>query len=214
MDRGHFDRRDQLRHHRRQSARRPGCEATEFWELVSAKNTPWVHWTNLFRSATARGIINQYAAGEVLVNGVPGFFKPRFPPPPLRPNGTAAARAGTIRAPLLSTLERLVDFDRINAKRDAFQCRCGQHTHRQLRLFRQRQRYDPARARHGQRRIAAGVPAVEIEGEFYWDGGLVSNTPLDWVLSAPSELDTLVLQVDLWSARGACLATSPRSRYG
>ncbi|MDT8333911.1 DUF3734 domain-containing protein, partial [Roseomonas gilardii] len=37
----------------------------------------------------------------------------------------------------------------------------------------------------------------------YWDGGMVSNTPLDWVLSAPSELDTLVFQVDLWSAEGA-----------
>jgi NTE family protein len=45
--------------------------------------------------------------------------------------------------------------------------------------------------------------AVEIDGESYWDGGLVSNTPLDWVLSSRSGLDTLVLQVDLWSADGA-----------
>jgi NTE family protein len=45
--------------------------------------------------------------------------------------------------------------------------------------------------------------AVEIDGEFYWDGGLVSNTPLDWVLSSKSRLDTLVFQVDLWSARGS-----------
>ena len=44
--------------------------------------------------------------------------------------------------------------------------------------------------------------AVEIDGEPYWDGGLVSNTPLDWVLNARTELDTLVFQVDLWSARG------------
>jgi NTE family protein len=43
---------------------------------------------------------------------------------------------------------------------------------------------------------------VEVDGEHYWDGGLVSNTPLDWVLSSRSELDTLVFQVDLWSARG------------
>jgi NTE family protein len=43
---------------------------------------------------------------------------------------------------------------------------------------------------------------VEIDGEAYWDGGLVSNTPLDWILSARSALDTLVFQVDLWSARG------------
>jgi NTE family protein len=50
--------------------------------------------------------------------------------------------------------------------------------------------------------LPPAFPAVEIDGEFYWDGGMVSNTPLDWVLSARSDLDTLVLQVDLWSARG------------
>jgi NTE family protein len=44
--------------------------------------------------------------------------------------------------------------------------------------------------------------AVEIDGEAYWDGGMVSNTPLDWVLSSRSGLDTLVLQVDLWAADG------------
>lgn len=45
--------------------------------------------------------------------------------------------------------------------------------------------------------------AVEIDGEFYWDGGLVSNPPLDWVLSSKSGLDTLIFQVELWSARGS-----------
>jgi NTE family protein len=48
-----------------------------------------------------------------------------------------------------------------------------------------------------------GFPAVEIEGEFYWDGGLVSNTPLQWVLESEPRRDTLAFQVDLWSARGA-----------
>ena len=51
--------------------------------------------------------------------------------------------------------------------------------------------------------LPPGFDSVEIDGERYWDGGLVSNTPLDWVLSARSDLDTLVLQVDLWNARGA-----------
>jgi NTE family protein len=51
--------------------------------------------------------------------------------------------------------------------------------------------------------LPPAFPAVEIDGEFYWDGGMVSNTPLDWVLSSRSDLDTLVLQIDLWSARGA-----------
>jgi NTE family protein len=47
-----------------------------------------------------------------------------------------------------------------------------------------------------------GFPAIEIEGEHYWDGGLVSNTPLQWVVEQEPRRDTLAFQVDLWSARG------------
>jgi NTE family protein len=50
--------------------------------------------------------------------------------------------------------------------------------------------------------LPPGFPAVEIEGEYYWDGGLVSNTPLQWVVDAEPRRDTLAFQVDLWSARG------------
>jgi NTE family protein len=50
--------------------------------------------------------------------------------------------------------------------------------------------------------LPPGFPAIEIEGEFYWDGGLVSNTPLQWVLERDARQDTLAFQVDLWSARG------------
>ena len=50
--------------------------------------------------------------------------------------------------------------------------------------------------------LPPGFPAVEIEGEFYWDGGLVSNTPLQWVVEHGPRQDTLAFQVDLWSARG------------
>jgi NTE family protein len=50
--------------------------------------------------------------------------------------------------------------------------------------------------------LPPGFPATEIEGEHYWDGGLVSNTPLQWVLDSRPRCDTLAFQVDLWSARG------------
>ncbi|WP_174642117.1 DUF3734 domain-containing protein, partial [Paraburkholderia ribeironis] len=50
--------------------------------------------------------------------------------------------------------------------------------------------------------LPPGFPAVEIEGEYYWDGGLVSNTPLTEVLRDSDHKDTLVFQVDLWSALG------------
>lgn len=50
--------------------------------------------------------------------------------------------------------------------------------------------------------LPPGLPAVEIEGEYYWDGALVSNTPLQWVADTEPRRDTLAFQVDLWSARG------------
>ena len=51
--------------------------------------------------------------------------------------------------------------------------------------------------------LPPGFPAIEIDGEHYWDGGLVSNTPLQWVLQYGPRQDTLAFQIDLWSARGA-----------
>jgi NTE family protein len=50
--------------------------------------------------------------------------------------------------------------------------------------------------------LPPGFPPIEIEGEHYWDGGLVSNTPLQWVVDSEPRRDTLAFQVDLWSARG------------
>jgi len=63
-----------------------------FWELVSSE-TPGLggFWTGLYSDGAARGMVNQVAAGQALISGVPGFFTPRFPPPPLQPNGTVAA---------------------------------------------------------------------------------------------------------------------------
>jgi predicted acylesterase/phospholipase RssA len=50
--------------------------------------------------------------------------------------------------------------------------------------------------------LPPGFPATEIEGEYYWDGGLVSNTPLRWVLDSRPRHDTLAFQVDVWSSDG------------
>ena len=50
--------------------------------------------------------------------------------------------------------------------------------------------------------LPPGLPPIEIDGEFYWDGGLVSNTPLEYVLDEDPREDLLVFQVDLFPARG------------
>jgi NTE family protein len=68
--------------------------------------------------------------------------------------------------------------------------------------------FDTAERRIDARHIMAsgalppGFPPIEIDGEFYWDGGIVSNTPLQYVLDEPGKAPRLVFQVDLFAARG------------
>ena len=176
----------------------------EFWELVSAPGDGgWSNgWMGLLNGDAVRGWVNQLAAAQILTHGVAGFFTPRMPPPYLMPPGAAGATSWYDTSALRPTLERLVDFDRINAKEMRFSVgavnvRSGNFAY-----------FDNSTHAIGPEHVmaSAALPpafdAVEIDGESYWDGGLVSNTPLDWVLSARTELDTLVFQVDLWSARG------------
>ena len=174
----------------------------EFWELVSnaSDGIPGDGWTGLPLVDTLRVWVNQLAAGRVLLQGVPGFFEPRVPPAYLGLAGGTTSFYDT--SPLKATLERLVDFDRINARETrlsigAVNVRTGNFAYFDNAT-------DVIRAEHimASGALPPGFDAVEIGGERYWDGGMVSNTPLDWVLSSRSGLDTLVFQVDLWSARG------------
>src|SRR6476469_7405423 len=82
----------------------------EFWELVSAP----VPWKPVTKSDRGRSLFNETSAALIATFGVPGFFVPRFPPAPLWPPGHPEAESYYDTAPLKRTLERLVDFDRIN----------------------------------------------------------------------------------------------------
>ena len=179
----------------------------EFWELVSdAGDGGLSHfWGSLLHGDRLRGWANQLAAGNVMSNGVPGFFTPRFPPPYLG-HGGPASTSWYDTDPLRATLERLVDFDLINAKQTRFSVGAVNVRTGNFAYF--DNETDVIRVDHimASGALPPAFAAVEIDGEHYWDGGMVSNTPLDWVLSSRSDLDTLVLQVDLWSAMG-CMPT-------
>ena len=175
----------------------------DFWEGVSAGSDGVMgdQWTTFALIDPMRAWLNQLSASRVLVSGVPGFFEPRVLPPYLAPAGTGATSYYDT-TPLKATLERLVDFDRINAGETrlsigAVNVRTGNFAYFDNAT-------DTIRPEHvmASGALPPGFDAVEIDGERYWDGGMVSNTPLDWVLSSRSGLDTLIFQVDLWSARG------------
>ncbi|MCY1165720.1 MAG: patatin-like phospholipase family protein [Pseudomonadota bacterium] len=177
----------------------------EFWELLSSSLVSPALAAPA--NATARQALNEASAAQVMLFGVPGFFAPRFPPAPLQPQGTPGAISYYDTAPLKQTLERLVDFDRINAgpvrlSVGAVNIRTGNFEY-----------FDSATQRIDVRHIMAsgalppGFAPVEIDGEHYWDGGLVSNTPLQYVLDQPARQRRVVFQVDLFPARGALPAT-------
>ena len=149
-----------------------------------------------------RTLFNQLSATYALVAGAAGFFTLRQPAPWLHPNGALEATSFYETKLLKSTLERLVDFDRINAGEMRFSVgavnvRTGNFVYFDNETHTIRPEHVMASGS-----LPPGFPAVEIEGEFYWDGGLISNTPLQWVVEQGPRQDTLAFQVDLWSARG------------
>ena len=155
---------------------RPGA-LRSFWDMVSAVATP----STMFDGVLSRSWLNHLSASSTTITGVPGFFKLRLPPAAMMPTGTDTARSFYDTAPLRDTLLKLVDFDRINTgptrlSVGAVNVETGNMTW-----------FDSSETTIRPEHIMAsgalppGFPAVEIDGSFYWDGGLVSNTPLQWL---------------------------------
>jgi NTE family protein len=183
----------------------------EFWTHVTS-SAPW-DWSgnpfdDLARNDDTRNLLNQMSANLAVACGATGFFSARAVMPWLQPGGALGATSFYDTSDLKRTLERLVDFDRLNAGMTRFSAgavnvRTGNFVY-----------FDTSTHKITPEHVMAsgalppGFPAVEIDGEHYWDGGLVSNTPLQWVIeSDPRRQDTLAFQVDLWSSQG----TLPRN---
>jgi NTE family protein len=175
----------------------------EFWEAVSTSPLGLPYFPSLaIPDETTHSLLNQTRALGILLFGAPSFFTPRLPPP--MPWGVNRADAVSFYdvSPLKATLERLVDFDRVNAggtrlSVGAVNVRTGNFVY-----------FDTTTHRITPAHIVAsgslppGFPATEIDGEYFWDGGVLSNTPLQWVLDSRPRRDTLAFQIDLWSEQG------------
>ena len=176
--------------------RRERLEA--FWTKISGRDI-WMEKpsVDMFRDWS-----NQASAMMTMFLGQPGFFKPRVPGPWLQPRGSEAALSYYDTADLKTTLEELVDFDLLNNGKKrisvgAVNIQTGNFVY-----------FDSAKIRIGPEHIMASgalppaLPPIKIDGEYYWDGGIVSNTPLQYLLDQDPSESSLVFQVDLFSARG------------
>jgi NTE family protein len=173
-----------------------------FWDKLSSRVTSAPLW----HEGWIRSWFNEISASMTTLVGVPGFFEPRLPPAIMASPGTIEAISYYDTTPLRKTLLELIDFDRINAKGNmrlsvgAVNIRTGNFKY-----------FDTQEGCIiGPEHIMAsgalppGFAPIIIDGEPYWDGGLVSNTPLQHILDARHmPEDICIFQVDLFSAKGA-----------
>jgi NTE family protein len=176
-----------------------------FWEGITANPLfDWVAAADQFtpKGDLARSTFNQLSAAWAMFGGAPGFFALRQPSPWLHPAGCLEATSFYETKLLKATLEQLVDFERINSGAMRFSVGAVNVRSGNFVYFDNTTR--EIRPEHviASGSLPPGFPAIEIEGEHYWDGGLISNTPLQWVVEHGPRQDTLAFQVDLWSARG------------
>lgn len=166
-----------------------------FWDTVTASLPSFP----IFPNDMVREFVHEWSAGYVMLAGVPGFFTPRMVPPVLAAPGTPEALSFYDSAPLRATLDALIDWDLLNEgpvrlSVGAVDVESGNFHY-----------FDTTDTRIDARHIMAsgalppGLPPVEIDGRLWWDGGLVSNTPLTHVLDHQAG-SLLAFQVDLFAA--------------
>jgi NTE family protein len=169
-----------------------------FWERITERKI-W-HTTldgDLFRKA-----YNAASCWLTLTQGQPGFFAPRSPSPWFSLPGATTATSYYDSAPLIETLNELVDFSLINGRSMRFSVGAVNVLTGNFVYF------DNAQEIIGPEHVAASgalppaLPMVKIGTDYFWDGGIVSNTPLQHLLEEDDNLNSLIFQVDLFSARG------------
>lgn len=167
-----------------------------FWDEITAPTSLWP-----CASAGSWAIWQQKAGAlTALMFGQPGLFTPRTWLEWFAPCNLVSYYDTSV---LKGTLERLVDFNRINNAGDvrlsvgAVNVRTGQFSY-----------FDSANMTIRPEHIMAsgalppGFPPIDIDGEHYWDGGLFSNTPLEYVLDYSPRRSRLTFQIDMFQAEG------------
>jgi NTE family protein len=171
----------------------------QFWSRITDR-TLWLHAPDgdIYRQAR-----NNYSAMATALFGQPGMFEPHKASPWLLPAGATDATSYYNTAPLQETLKELVDFDRINSRHGLHFSVGAVNVLTGNFVF-----FDNTRDKIGLEHVLASgalppaFPMVQVGTDHFWDGGIVSNTPLQHLLAQNDSLNSLVFQVDLFSAAG------------
>jgi NTE family protein len=169
-----------------------------FWDRITDRKV-WLFTPegDIFRQAR-----NATSSFFTTMLGQPGFFEPRRTSPWFAAAGATDATSFYDTSPLRETLLELVDFDLINSRAVHFSVGAVNAMSGNFVYF------DNMREEIAPEHIMASgalppaFPTVQIGTDHYWDGGIVSNTPLQHLLDQEDTLNSLIFQVDLFSSRG------------
>jgi NTE family protein len=169
-----------------------------FWDRITSRKI-W-HYTpdgDVYRQA--RNFASSFMTSTL---GQPGFFSPHPVTPWLSPAGAKTATSYYDTEPLRQTLLELVDFDLINEKKIRFAVGAVNVLSGNFIYF--DNAHDEIMPEHvmASGALPPALPMVRVGTDHFWDGGIVSNTPLQHLLDQEDDLNSLVFQVDLFSARG------------
>lgn len=173
-----------------------------FWEKISSGLVPGFP----IPDGPMRDMWSEGAAVWIATTGVPGFFQPRFPPAKLQPRGSLGAISYYDTEPLRQTLDELIDWDYLNDGPMRLSVGAVSVTTGRMHFFDSKGGPDHVRisADHvmSSGALPPGFPPVRIGDDWYWDGGIASNAPLQHVLDEGTEFDKNIFQVDLFPAEG------------
>jgi NTE family protein len=170
----------------------------DFWERITDRRV-WLFTPDGDVYRKARNATSSWLA---IMQGQPGFFEPRFPGPWLTAAGARDATSYYESAPLRETLLELVDFSLLNAGATRFAVGAvNVLTGNFIYFDNGGEEIEPEHIM-ASGALPPALPMIKIGTDYYWDGGIVSNTPLQHLLEQDDRLNTLVFQVDLFSSRG------------
>ncbi len=181
----------------------------EFWARVGQG---WMidQDTSADTASYAGTLAGQWNTMAAMVAGLPNFFTPRWasgfafglPVPP-------ASASYYDTGPLRKILEELVDFDYLNDSPIRLSVGAVNVENGQIRYFDSRS--ETLRVEHilASSALPPAFPAVEIDGRHYWDGGIHSNTPLEWMLRDMPRQHSLCIMATLWPIEDTVPRTLP-----
>lgn len=168
----------------------------EFWKRMEQKP--------LWNMPTAfPAFDDKLACWSTVTNGIGGFFQPNLLAHAGESYPLGADRAGYYStAPLEQTLRELVDFDLANRCAPRLTVGAAHVGTSQMRYFDSRDGELTVKHVMASGALPPAFPAVRIDGELYWDGGILSNTPTEAVFDDNPRRDSLIFSVHLWNPVG------------